>query len=270
MELYQRGIIDEGTAGMPLHWGDGESILRLIHMIARREGFGAVLAGGCSELRAVAKRAADYVFAIKNMPLELTDERAVKSFAFGMATATRGCDHMRSRPSLDVIDLPKEILDRLYAADMDTDFTSYRGKARMVWWHELLNAVCDSVGFCRFLTVFSSPHALQYPDFSELIRLATGMELSPEELMKAGERIYTLEREYLARLGLTRKDDTLPTRYLDEPVPYGPSKGELFRRDELERMLDEYYQLHGWEVNGVPSGETLRHLELDNLSEVPL
>ncbi len=270
MELYQRGIISDEITGLPLRWGDGESIRRLIDMTARREGFGAVLANGCSGLRTVAKGAADYVFAIKNMPLELTDERAVKSFAFGMATASRGCDHMRSRPSLDVINLPKEILDRLYDADMDTDFTSYKGKARMVWWHELLNAVCDSIGFCRFLTVFSSPHALQYPEFSELIRLATGMALSPEELMKTGERIYTLERQYLARLGLSRKDDTLPTRYLDEPVPAGPSAGELFRRNELERMLDEYYQLHGWEENGIPSVETLRRLELDNLPEVLL
>ncbi len=270
MELYQRGIISEEITGMPLRWGDGESIRRLIDMIARREGFGTVLANGCSGLRTVAKGAADYVFAIKNMPLELTDERAVKSFAFGMATATRGCDHMRSRPSLDVVNLPKEILDRLYDADMDTDFASYKGKARMVWWHELLNAVCDSIGFCRFLTVFSSPRALQYPEFSELIRLATGMTLSPEELMKVGERIYTLERQYLVRLGLSRKDDTLPSRYLDEPVPAGPSAGELFRRDELERMLDEYYQLHGWEANGAPGEEALRHLELDNLPEVPL
>ena len=270
MELYQRGIISEETTGMPLHWGDGESVRRLIDMITHRDGFGAILAGGCSELRTVAKGAADYVLAIKNMPLELTDERAVKSFAFGMATASRGCDHMRSRPSLDVINLPKEILDKLYAADMDTEFTSYRGKARMIWWHELLNAVCDSIGFCRFLTVFSSPHALQYPEFSELIRLATGMTLSSEELMKAGERIYTLERQYLVKLGLSRKDDTLPTRYLDEPVPYGPSAGAFFRRDELERMLNEYYQLHGWEANGVPCTATLSRLELDDLSEVPL
>ncbi len=194
----------------------------------------------------------------------------MKRFAFGLATATSGCDHMRSRPSLDVLNLPKELLDNLYGGDMDTEFNSYKGKARMVWWHELLNAVCDSVGFCRFLTVFSSPHGLQYPEFSELIRLATGMALSPKELEEVGERIYTLERQYMGKLGLGRKDDTLPTRYLDEPVPDGPSKGEYFRRDELERMLDEYYELHGWEASGTPSVKTLRNLELDNLSEVPL
>ncbi|MFC2056196.1 aldehyde ferredoxin oxidoreductase family protein [Chloroflexota bacterium] len=270
IELYQRGIIGEETTGVPLHWGDGETILRLIHMIAHCEGFGAVLASGYSGLCGLAKDAADYVFTIKNMPLELTDERAVKSFAFGIATATRGCDHMRSRPSLDVTNLPKEILDKLYAADMDTDFTSYKGKARMVWWHELLNAVCDSIGFCRFMTVFSSAQALQYPEFSELVGLATGMKLSSEELMKIGERICTLERQYLVRLGLTRKDDTLPSRYLDEPVPHGPSEGEFFRRDQLESMLDEYYQLHGWETDSIPSAETLRRLDLDNPSEVLL
>jgi aldehyde:ferredoxin oxidoreductase len=269
MELYQRGIIDQRTTGVSLEWGRGEGIVELIHQIAQRKGFGEVLAEGCHGLRRLGESAAGYVFTIKNMPLELTDERAVKSFAFGMATATRGCDHMRSRPSLDVIDLPREILERLYGGEMDPSFTSYRGKARMVWWHELLNAVGDSLGLCRFLTLFSSPQGLQYPEFSELLRLSTGLHLSPEELMQVGERIYTLERHYLVKLGLSRKDDTLPWRYLDEPVPSGPSQGELFHRQELEKMLDEYYQLHGWDKRGVPTPETLRRLEIDPLPEVP-
>ena len=132
----------------------------------------------------------------------------------------------------------------------------------MVWWHELLNAVCDSLGFCRFLTVFSSPHAPQYKQFSKLIALSTGLVLTPKELKTIGERIYTLERTMLAKDGMTRKEDTLPKRYFDEPVVEGPAQGEVILREAFEKMLDEYYRLHGWDGNGVPKKESLKRLGL--------
>jgi aldehyde:ferredoxin oxidoreductase len=202
----------------------------------------------------------DYLLAAKRFPIEMTDERLPKSFALGMATSTRGACHMRSRPSLDVLGLPEEILRRLYGGPVDEQFTSYSGKGRMVWWHELLNAVSDSLGFCRFLTVFSSPHAPQYRDFSKWITLSTGLTFTPGELRTIGERIYTLERTMLIKEGFSRRDDTLPRRYFEEPVPEGPAKGAVILRDEFERMLDEYYQLHGWDLNGLPKKTTLRRL----------
>ncbi len=73
---------------------------------------------------------------------------------------------MRSRASIDVLGLPEEVLKKLYGGPVSNDLASYAGKGRMVWWHEVLNAVSDSLGICRFLTVFSSPHALQYREFS--------------------------------------------------------------------------------------------------------
>ena len=263
MELYQRGIITREMTKIPLNWGDGEAILALIHLIAHRKDFGNILAEGAFAKDALGRASGDYLLEIKNLPIEMTDERLPKSFALGLATSTRGACHMRSRPSLDVIGLPEDLLKKIYGGPVSNKFSSYRGKGRMVWWHERLNAVCDALGYCRFLSVFSSPHALQYPQFSELILLATGFSLTPEELETIGERIYTLERMMLTKDGLSRQDDTLPERYFNEPVPEGPARGEVISRKQFNKMLDEYYILHGWDENGVPKRETLKRLEIE-------
>jgi aldehyde:ferredoxin oxidoreductase len=112
MELYQRGIIDQELTKVPLDWGDGESVLELIHWIAQRKGFGNILAEGPFAKKVFGEASQDYLLEVKNFPIEMTDERLPKSFALGMATSTRGACHMRSRPSLDVLELPEEVLWR--------------------------------------------------------------------------------------------------------------------------------------------------------------
>ncbi|RLB28883.1 MAG: aldehyde:ferredoxin oxidoreductase [Deltaproteobacteria bacterium] len=260
MELYQRGIIDQERTKVPLDWGDGASILELIHQIAQRKGFGNILAEGPFAKEVFGQASQDYLLEIKNLPIEMTDERLPKSFALGMATSTRGACHMRSRPSLDVLELPEEVLKKIYGGPVSNRFSSYSGKGRMVWWHELLNAVCDALGFCRFLTVFSSPHAPQYQQFSKLIALSTGLSFTPKDLRTIGERIYTLERMMLIKDGFSRQDDTLPKRYFNEPIPEGPAQGQVILRKEFNKILDKYYRLHGWDENGVPKKNTLKRL----------
>ena len=263
MELYQRGIIDRETTEIPLKWANGDTIIEILHRITRREGFGDILAEGSFARKTLGSASGDYLLEIKDFPIEMTDERLPKSFALGIATSTRGACHMRSRPSMDVLGLPEELLKKIYGGPVSNQYTSYKGKGRMVWWHELLNAVCDALGVCRFLTAFSSPHGLQYTQFSRLITLATGLKLKPREIRGVGERIYTLERMMLVKEGLSRKDDTLPKRYFDEPIPAGPAKGAVITRDGFDRMLDEYYRLHGWDANGIPLKKTLNRLEID-------
>lgn len=263
MELYQRGIIDQEITKIPLDWGNEESIIELIHQIANRKDFGNILAEGSYAKKILGEESKDYLLDIKDFPIEMTDERLPKSFALGMATSTRGACHMRSRPSLDILELPEKVLKKIYGGSIDNRFSSYTGKERMVWWHELLNAVCDSLGLCRFLSIFSSPHALGFQQFSKLIEYSTGLKLSPDELMDIGERIYTLERIMLIRDGLSRKDDTLPVRYFNEPIKDGPAKGEYICRKAFNEILDKYYRLHGWDENGIPLKETLKRLGLD-------
>jgi len=238
----------------------------MIRKIALREGFGNTLADGFRPAIAKIGKGSDYyAIEVKGMSNLHSDERPAPSFALNIATATRGADHLRSRPAVDMYGLPEELLAEVYGAPVASDYTSYDGKSRMVWWQELLYAVTDSIGVCKFQTVFCALHAPKWEEFSRLIRLATGMELSKAQLMQIGERICTLEKMFNLREGFTRKDDTLPERYFKEPTPLGLpiAKGRKIDRGRFEKMLDEYYELHNWDRNGVPKKETLEKLGLD-------
>lgn len=267
MTLYEKGIIDETMTGIKLNWGNVDAVEKLLYMISKREGFGDVVADGVFATKRLPDDAKKHLMHIKNVSIEMTDERAVKAFALGLATATRGCCHMRSRVSIDVVQYPRELLAQFYGGDVGQSYKDYTGKARMVHWHEIFNAIVDSVGICRFASVFSSINAIDYNDISKIIEASTGILFSPEQLKEIGERIYTLERLYINREGIRRKDDRLPDHYYDVPVPDGPSKGQFIDRDAFNKMLDEYYQLHGWDNEGIPTKETIKRLALGGFCE---
>jgi len=266
MELYEKGILtDEQTDGLKLEWGNEDVVYELIRKIATRESFGNVLADGFKPAIAKIGKGSDYyAIQVKGMSNLHSDERPTPSFALGIATSTRGADHLRSRPAIDLYGLPEELLEEIYEGPVSPDSTSYEGKPRMIWWQERLYAVTDAIGTCKFQTVFCAVHAPQWNEYSKLVQLATGMEFSKAQLMEIGERIYTLERLFNLREGFTRKDDVISERYFKEPTPIGfPNvRGKVIDRRQFEKMLDEYYALHKWDSNGVPTKETLERLGL--------
>jgi aldehyde:ferredoxin oxidoreductase len=267
MELYEKGILnDKQTDGLKLEWGDENVVFELIRKIALREGFGDTLADGFGKAISKIGNGSDYyAIQVKGMSNLHSDERPTPSFALGIATSTRGADHLRSRPAIDLYGLPEELLTEIYGGPVSSDYTSYEGKSRMIWWQERLYAVTDSIGTCKFQTVFLAVHAPSWNEFSKLVRLGTGMDIPKAQLMQIGERIYTLERLFNLREGFTRKDDALPERYFKEPTPIGlpVAKGKKIDRARFEKMLDEYYALHEWDREGVPKKETLEKLKLD-------
>ena len=273
MECYQRGILDkEATGGLDLDWNNANEIVTIIpELVAKREGLGELLADGPIPMiekikQRYGKDASYYIQHVKGMSRLGTEERPTPAFALGVATATRGADHLRSRPAIDLFHLPEAFLKELYGGYVSGDFTSYDGKPWQVRWHEQLYAVVDSLGLCKFQTVFFSPHLPQYPEWCEYIRLITGMEFTPDELQTIGERVYTQERMFnYTHAGFTRKEDCLPERYFKEAVPYGLPiiKGKRLDRKKFSKMLDEYYVHHGWDNDGIPTPETLAKLELD-------
>ncbi len=194
-----------------------------------------------------------------------SDERATPSFALGIATSTRGADHLRSRPAIDLYGLPEDLLEEIYGAPVSSDYTAYEGKSRMVWWQDLLYAVTDSIGICKFQTIFCAVNAPKWREFAKLVHLGTSMEFTKSQLMEVGERIYTIERMFNLREGFSRKDDTLPERYFEEPTQVGLpiAKGKRIDKDKFEKMLDEYYALHGWDEDGLPKKEALERSGLD-------
>ncbi|MFW9880759.1 MAG: aldehyde ferredoxin oxidoreductase C-terminal domain-containing protein, partial [Candidatus Thorarchaeota archaeon] len=270
MELYEKGILTEKlTDGLRLEWGNEEVLYELIRKIVYREGFGNILADGFKNaIPKIGEESRYYAIEVKGMSNLHSDERPTPSLALGIATSTRGADHLRGRPAIDLYGLPEDFLEEIYGGKMSSDYRSYEGKSRMVWWQELLYAVTDSIGTCKFQTVFLAVHAPKWDEFSKLIYLVTGMKFSSSQLMNVGERIYTLERLFNIREGFTRKDDNLPKRYFEEPTPIGLPrvKGLKIDKDKFEKMLDEHYNLHGWDKNGIPTEETLQKLGIDKNS----
>ncbi|MFX1288744.1 MAG: aldehyde ferredoxin oxidoreductase family protein [Promethearchaeota archaeon] len=267
MELFEKGIITEKiTNGLKLEWGNEEVVFELIRQITYREGFGSILADGFKiAIEKIGQGSKYYAIQVKDMSNLHSDERPTPSLALGIATSTRGADHLRSRPAIDLYGLPEDFLEEIYGAPMSSDYRSYEGKSRMVWWQELLYAVTDSIGTCKFQTVFLAVHAPKWEEFSKLIYLVSGMQYTTPQLMEIGERIYTIERIFNNREGFSRKDDALPERYFKEATPIGLPrvKGRKINREKFEKMLDEYYTLHGWDNNGIPTKETIQKLEIE-------
>jgi aldehyde:ferredoxin oxidoreductase len=272
MELYEKGILtDADTDGLKLEWGNDEAVLELVKCIAERRGLGDTLADG--PLRAAERIGQDslkYCIHVKGMSNLHSDERPTPSLALGIATASRGSDHLRSRPAIDLYHLPEHLLRKIYGGPkpydgpLSSDYTTYEGKARMVLWQEMLYEAVDCTGICKFHSIFLSPNLIGFEELSNLIYYNTGLELTPQEIWEVADRAYAVERLFNIREGLTRSDDWLPDRYFDEPTPIGLPivRGKHLDRDRFRQLLDEYYELHGWDQDGVPTPETLKELGL--------
>ncbi len=262
IELYERGIIDDSLTEEPLKFGDYELAVRLINKIAKRDGFGRTLAESSHAAAMLRDPERKYLTAIKGLPQsDPHDCRYIKGFALGIAVASRGADHLRNRPTLEVLDLPPELLREIYGQDVDPDPTSYKTKEIVVATHEDIYAVIDSLGICKFVCHgFNSPKLLKYEHFSALLKHAYGAEFSVDELRDTGRRIVDLERAFINREGIRSRDDTLPPRYFDEPMPHGLAKGHRIDRAEFSDMLQRFYKLRGWDEDGVVSLERVAQI----------
>ncbi len=260
MECAERGILDRGVAdGLDLSFGNGETILTLVERIARREGFGDVLADGVRAAAAKLGRGGDLAMHGKGLELFQGDVRAMKGYALGNAVASRGADHLRSEPWFEFSGDREEGIRR-YGIAETADRLAWRGKGLVVKDYEEKAAVADALGVCK--NVYNNMEVLDWDRTAEALSAATGTSLSGEEVRRAGERIVNAERMINARFGIGRADDTLPRRFLEEPAgpADSPSAGSVV---ELEPMLDEYYAARGWDVGtGLPKKEKLRELDL--------
>jgi len=276
-ELFEKGILTrEDTGGLELKWGNDEAVLTLVEQIAKREGLGDVLAEGPRRAaEKIGKDAEKYLIEVKGMSNLHSDERPTPSLALGIATATRGSDHLRSRPAIDLYHLPEPVLREIYShpvpydGPLSSDYRVYEGKAWQVVWHEHLYMATDICGVCKFHVRFLSPNLITFEHLSKLLLHNTGLEITPEELWTIAERAYNVERLFLVREGVTRKDDRLSDRYFDEKTPEGLPivRGVALDRKKFEKMLDEYYQHHGWSKDGIPTEQTLKRLDLAEVWE---
>ena len=266
MECHQRGLLNDPD--FSLEWGDVDTVLGLIERIAHRQALGNLLADGARRAaEAIGPEAARYAMHVKGMELPRQEPRVAKGFGLGHATSNRGADHLYALPTIDLASnleaasrfFPPEIIPAL----MDPDDETY--KPDLVVFSEHYCAVSDALGVCKFTT--AETYALFPDDLARGLSALWGREVTAEDLLTAGERIVNLERLYNVRLGLSRTDDRLPTRFTGEPLDVQSfdhsEPTHVARLRDFDRMLARYYQLRGWDENGIPTPETLQRLELD-------
>lgn len=257
MELYQKGIIDDSLTGGPVLFDDYDIAVKLINAVANRDGFGDILAESSQAAEKLNDPERKYLTAIKGLPQsDPHDVRYIKAFALGIATASRGADHLRSRPTLEVFDLPEDLLLEIYGSKVNRDPTAYETKEIVVYTHENIYSVIDALGICKFICHgFNSPKLLKYEHFSQLLEKAFGAKYTVDDLTDVAKRIVDLERAFNNREGVRRPDDTLPRRYFDEPLPHGIAKGHKIDREQFQGMLGRYYRLRLWSEDGIVSGD---------------
>jgi aldehyde:ferredoxin oxidoreductase len=271
MECYQRGIIDErDTGGLRLEWGDAATALDLIRMIAYREGLGHILAEGCARASDLIGRDSDYYcLHIKGQDL-YENCRGLNGWALGTVTSTRGGGHTtgavacEQAPSLNV-----EKAKEIYGVENPHRPQEYAGKAKMVYYIEVLNRINNSLGVCCFNTTYIDVEMPGLPELAELYSAATGWETHPEDFKRLAMRQLNLEKAFnLRHTSFDRKDDMPTPRDLNEPIPTGDLAGWKIDEEKWNQMLDEYYDLHGWDRDtSFPTRRTLADLGLEEVAD---
>jgi aldehyde:ferredoxin oxidoreductase len=261
MELFERGLLSsEDVDGLDLSFGNHESMLTLLEKIAMREGFGDVLADGVRVAAArLGKDTEYYAMHVKGLELPAYDPRGAMAQGMNLATAFTGADHNRGYAIQEIFGVP---------VPFEADRFSTERKGELTKWNQdVRTAVCDCPTLCAFVfDTALAAHALEHT--AAVMNAVTGIELTPEEVQRVGERINNLARVFNVRAGFSRADDTLPTRVLTEPLKAGASKGHVVGVDEFNAMLDEYYLARGWDLaTGVPSREKLAELGLEEALE---
>ncbi len=246
MDLYEKGIL---KSDIPIKFGDPEIVVKLIEMIAFRRGIGDLLAEGTREME---RRLGVEGYAVHMKGLEPAgyDVRGLKGVALAYSVSARGACHMRA--SFYDFEL-KGLIDR---------FSYEERKAELLKDREDWIAVMDSLVLCRFCRA-----VLNWDKTRKMINYVTGFNLSDKEVKLIGERIVNLSRLFNVGAGIRRKDDYPAKRFMTEPLPDGPSKGHIIDRDKYDKMLDRYYEIRGWDKEGIPKKEKLKELNIEELKE---
>lgn len=263
MECFEKGILTaRDTGGIRLEFGNAEAMMKMAEMIARREGFGDLLAEGPKiAAEKIGKGAEKYAMHVKGQPLPLHEPRGKTSLGLAYALSPTGADHIEaphdpvfeSEAGLKFIK-SLGVIEPIPSLDL-----SYR-KVRMFTYLQHLYNIFNSIGICNFTAYPWGPMSTN--DLVDYVNAVTGWDTSLWEMMKVGERHSAMSRLFNLREGLTANDDALPDRFF-EPLEAGVLQGKSLNSDEFQQALKTYYQMMGWDENGVPYKGKLQELELE-------
>jgi aldehyde:ferredoxin oxidoreductase len=236
MELSSRGFIKED-----IRFGDERAIVDLVRLMGYREGVGDALAEGSFRFASAAGHP-ELSMTVKGQELPGYDPRGLQGQGLEYATSVRGACHVYGNM----------VYPEVFGIPVKLDPSVDEGKAGWVKRLQDLAAALDSAGVCLFTF-----RALSAADYAAMVTAVTGLPVDEESLLLAGERIWNLQKLFNTRAGFSRKDDTLPSRLMEEPISTGSAAGRVWRREPL---LSEYYRVRGWDEEGRPMQEKLAAL----------
>jgi len=257
MECYEKGILTKSdTDGLELKFGDSGMVIELVHKIAKREGVGALLAEGTRRMsQKLGRETEKFAMHVKGLELPAYDSRAVQITGLAYAVANRGGDHITAYiQGPTFLDIPFLCVPDSQIKDVNV---ADPGEVHVLVDLENVMTALDTLGACKFMGF-----CVAAEEWIELVEHCLGRRFTYDDLVEVGERAYNLARVFNVREGVTRADDTLPPRLLEEPLPEGPAAGKV--NENLPAMLDRYYELRGWDkATGKPTPEKLRELGLE-------
>jgi len=256
MDLYEHGILTKkDTDGLELNFGNHEALLEMLKRVSLREGLGNTLAEGVKRAaEKIGKGAEKYTNHIKGVEMTGYDIRGLKTAALGYAVSFRGADHNRHGA---------------YGPDVKGSvnrFKAEKGRGKLVREIEDLYTIIDSLIVCKFSR---GVYLQAFEELAKYYTLATGIKMTPQELQVIGERINNLGRLFNTREGMTRKDDHMPAKVMNTPIPdEGVSKGSFVSQKDIDLLLDDYYEVRGWTPEGFPTVEKLNEIGLSEFVDI--
>lgn len=264
MDTFEHGLLTGAdTGGIELRFGDAEAMVKMVEMIARRKGFGEILADGSARAAERLGVGQDLVVSSKKQELPAHMPQVKRSLGLIYAVNPFGADHQSSEHDGSYKSYP----DRMAQIELTAGDRAEGLNPEVVEFAlttQYLYSALDSVSVCQFV-YGPSWHLLDTSQLVEMINTVTGWDMTVEELLKAGERRLNMLQAFNAREGFTRSNDTLPKK-LYQPLKGGASDGFHLTEEELEAAKDLYYEMAGWDVEtGLPDEVKLAELGLDHL-----
>ncbi|MGE5620403.1 MAG: aldehyde ferredoxin oxidoreductase C-terminal domain-containing protein, partial [Sphingomonadaceae bacterium] len=238
------------TDGIDLRFGNADAMLEMTEKIGKREGLGALLAKGTRDASKMVGKGSER-FAVHNKGLEWPGHtcRPFPAAAVGYATGPRGGSHHDIRPTAEKSGL--------------VDRKAIEGKGALAAEVNHWLILTDSALLCHLGEPIWGPLRIS-DNVIEALNAVTGWKLDFQQARQIAERQWNMIRCFSAREGFSRKDDQLPIRFMEEPVPEGPMKGSYIPRETLERLKDDYYSYRGWDLEtGNPTKQKLVELGLE-------
>ena len=275
MECYEKGIITkEQTGGLELKFGNVDAMLTALDQIVNNEGvLGKVLSQGSERAAKVWGNGADEcLITVKGAEMPAHMPQAKRSLALIYSVNPFGADHQSSEHDWMIEDgIASDLyMGRLSLLGMPNKLEPMSlgaEKVKFAWLTEVFYSMLDSLELCQF--VWGPGWTLYGPiETVDFVKATTGWDVTLDELMAVGMRRLNLMRTFNAREGLDRKADKLPKKFFKALGGSGPTAGIALTHEQMDSALDEYYRLAGWSVNGIPTKDSLKKLDLDWAAEL--